>query len=71
MLRITDIRETMPDGGAMLTLKLEGKLEGKWIAELRRAGKLCDWPPPRGIDSRRARRLPRKPKKSAGVLKCG
>jgi hypothetical protein len=37
MLRITDVRETMPDGGAVWTLKLEGNIEGQWVEELRRA----------------------------------
>src|SRR5262245_8645920 len=37
MLRITDVRETMPDGGAVWTLKLEGNIQGEWVNELRRA----------------------------------
>jgi ABC-type transporter Mla MlaB component len=37
MLRITDIRETMPDGGTLWTLKLEGNIQGQWVTELRRA----------------------------------
>jgi ABC-type transporter Mla MlaB component len=34
---MTDIRETMPDGGAVWTLKLEGNIQGEWVNELRRA----------------------------------
>jgi hypothetical protein len=37
MLRITDIRETMPDGSAVWTLKLKGNIQGEWGRELRRA----------------------------------
>src|SRR5215472_7944105 len=37
MLRITDVRETMPDGAAVWTLKLEGDIQGSWVNELRRA----------------------------------
>src|SRR5215510_8845545 len=37
MLRITDVRETMPDGGAVWTLKLEGDIQGEWVKELQRA----------------------------------
>jgi ABC-type transporter Mla MlaB component len=37
MLRITDVRETMPDGGVVWTLKLEGNIQGEWVNELRRA----------------------------------
>jgi hypothetical protein len=37
MLRITDVRETMPDGGAVWTLKIEGNIQGEWVRELRRA----------------------------------
>jgi len=37
MLRITDVRETMPDGSAVWTLTLEGDIEGDWVKELRRA----------------------------------
>jgi hypothetical protein len=37
MLRITDVRETMPDGAAVWTLKLEGEIQGSWVNELRRA----------------------------------
>ena len=37
MLRITDVRETMPDGGTVWTLKLEGDIQGAWVNELRRA----------------------------------
>jgi hypothetical protein len=37
MLRITDVRETMPDGGAVWTLKLEGNIQGEWVKELGRA----------------------------------
>jgi hypothetical protein len=37
MLRITDVRETMPDGAAVWTIKLEGNIQGGWVNELRRA----------------------------------
>ena len=37
MLRITDVRETMPDGFAVYTLKLEGEIQGEWVNALRRA----------------------------------
>jgi len=37
MLHITDVRETMPDGAAVWTLKLEGDIQGSWVNELRRA----------------------------------
>jgi hypothetical protein len=37
MLRITDVRETMPDGTAVWTLRLDGTLQGVWLKELRRA----------------------------------
>jgi hypothetical protein len=37
MLRITDVRETMPDGSGVWTLKLEGNIQGEWVNELRRA----------------------------------
>ena len=37
MLRVTDVRETMPDGGAVWTLKLEGNIQGEWVEQLRRA----------------------------------
>ena len=37
MLRITDVREMMPDGGAVWTLKLEGNIQGEWVEQLRRA----------------------------------
>jgi hypothetical protein len=37
MLRITDVRETMPDGVAVWTLKLEGDIQGEWVNQLRRA----------------------------------
>src|SRR5262249_19667261 len=37
MLRITDVRETMPDGAAVWTLKLEGDIQGEWVNALRRA----------------------------------
>jgi len=37
MLRITDVRETMPDGTAVWTLKLVGNIQGDWVNELRRA----------------------------------
>jgi hypothetical protein len=37
MLRITDVRETMPDGAAVWTIKLEGNIQGDWVNELRRA----------------------------------
>jgi ABC-type transporter Mla MlaB component len=37
MLRITDIRETLSDGGTVWTLKLEGTIQGDWVKELRRA----------------------------------
>ena len=37
MLRIMDVRETMPDGVAVWTLKLEGDIQGSWVNELRRA----------------------------------
>lgn len=34
---ITDVRETMPDGDDVWTLKLEGNIQGQWVNELRRA----------------------------------
>jgi hypothetical protein len=37
MLRIRDIRETMPDGSAVWTIKVDGNNEGDWVKELRRA----------------------------------
>src|SRR5262245_28335921 len=37
MLRMTNLRETMPDGGVVWTLKLEGDIQGEWVNELRRA----------------------------------
>ncbi len=37
MLRITDVRETMPDGAAVWTLKLQGNIQDEWVTELRRA----------------------------------
>ena len=37
MLRITDVRETMPDGGALWTLRVEGDIKGEWVEQLRRA----------------------------------
>jgi ABC-type transporter Mla MlaB component len=37
MLRITDIRETMPDGSARWTLELNGNIDGEWVTEMRRA----------------------------------
>jgi ABC-type transporter Mla MlaB component len=36
MLRITGVRETMPDGGAVWTLKLQGNVQGEWVEKLRR-----------------------------------
>jgi len=37
MPRITDVRETMPDGSALWSVRLEGDIEGQWVRELRRA----------------------------------
>jgi hypothetical protein len=37
MLRITDVRETMPDGAAVWTLRIEGDIQGEWVHALRRA----------------------------------
>jgi hypothetical protein len=37
MLRITEILETRPEGGAAWALKLEGYVQGEWVKELRRA----------------------------------
>src|SRR5262245_28050360 len=37
MLRMTNLRETMPDGGVVWTLKQEGNIQGEWVTELRRA----------------------------------
>jgi len=37
VLRINDIRETLPDGSAVWTLTLEGNIQDEWVKELRRA----------------------------------
>ena len=37
MLRIIDVRETLPDGSAVWTLTLEGNIRDEWVKELRRA----------------------------------
>jgi len=36
MLRIRDVREWMPDGAPIWTLKLDGNIQGEWVKELRR-----------------------------------
>ena len=37
MLRITDVRETMADGTARWTLRLDGPIHAEWVNELGRA----------------------------------
>ena len=41
VLRITETRETTPQGDTALVLRLEGNIQGQWVKELWRAWRGC------------------------------